>query len=192
MCPARVFSITISPVVPTPDFSLYSRRCRFIVDEETITEGKVKNDFSHLLTSLINALEETEELYKKQAGSVLADYTFTEMHCIEKIGKIEDPNVTKLAAAMNITRGGISRLVKKIRKKGAVAAYAFDTNKKEIYYRLTETGRKVFDAHEKIHENWRKYDESFFKQFTAEEIAFGKSFLEKYVKHIKNFKRPVI
>jgi len=159
-----------------------------IVDTETIWGKALKNDFSHLLSSLVNALEEADAIYKKQADPILADYTLTEMHCVEKIGKIENPNVTKLATEMNITRGGISRLLKKIRKKGAVETYASDTNKKEVYYRLTPTGRKVFDAHEEIHENWRKYDESFFKKFTAEEIAFGIGFVEKYIKHVKRFK----
>ena len=144
----------------------------------------MKNDFSYLLTALLNSFEQAGALYKETADPVLAHYTITEMHCIEKIGRLENPNVTKLAKAMNITRGGISKLVKKIIQRGAVETYVSETNKKEIYYRLTDLGRKVFDAHEKLHKNWRKRDAEFFRKFSEEEIVLGKTFIQKYVKHL--------
>ena len=147
----------------------------------------MKKDFSHLLSSLIVALKEADDLYKKQADPVLSDYTVTEMHCIENIGKTKDPNVTKLAAAMNITRGGISKMIKKILHKGAIETYSDGDNKKEIYYRLTASGQHVFDAHEEIHKKWRKHDEEFFNQFSDKEIAFGKLFIKKYIRHLTDF-----
>ena len=91
----------------------------------------MQNDFSHLLSSLTVALKEADDIYKNRADPVLSDYTVTEMHCIENIGKTESPNVTKLAAAMNLTRGGVSKMIKKILKKGAAEAYTDEANKKE-------------------------------------------------------------
>ena len=147
----------------------------------------MQNDFSHLLSSLTVALKDADDLYKKRADPVLSDYTVTEMHCIENIGKTDAPNVTKLAAAMNLTRGGVSKMIRKILKKGAAEAYTDDANKKEIYYRLTALGKRVFDAHEDIHKKWRKQDEAFFKRFSDKEIAFAKQFIKKYIKHLTDF-----
>ena len=147
----------------------------------------MQNDFTHLLSSLTVALKEADDLYKNRADPVLSDYTVTEMHCIENIGKTESPNVTKLAATMNLTRGGVSKMIKKILKKGAAEAYTDEANKKEIYYRLTDLGKRVFDAHEELHEQWRKNDEAFFERFSAKAIAFGNRFIKKNLKHLTEF-----
>lgn len=41
-----------------------------------------------------------------------AGFTLNELEVIEHIGKIPDPNVTKLANASYMTRGAISKLTK--------------------------------------------------------------------------------
>ena len=144
---------------------------------------EMKN-FNNLLNSLLYSIEELELSLKKTYG-VLNDVTITELHCIENIGKIENPNVTKLSNALNITRGGVSKLIKKIIKKGLIETYSNENNRKEIYYKLTELGIKIFDAHENIHKKWNKRDEEFFKNLTQEEIQTGINFITKYTQHTK-------
>lgn len=61
------------------------------------------------------------------------------MHCIEYIGKNEDSNVTNLANDFYITRAAISKLTKKL-----IESCQKPENKKEIYYKFTENGWKIF------------------------------------------------
>lgn len=138
------------------------------------------------LSMLLNTFELINNTLKNHAEPVLYGYTITEMHCIECIGKIENPNVTKISQSLNITRGGVSKMIKKLISKGAIDTYTRGENKKEIYYILTNLGQEVFQAHEKIHQEWNDKDTEFFKQFDKNEIEFALNFLQKYSQHLKD------
>lgn len=49
-----------------------------------------------------------------------------------------------------MTRGAISKLTKKLIKKGLIVSYQKPDNKKEIYFRLTEQGKVINKVHEKL------------------------------------------
>jgi len=124
--------------------------------------------------------------HKKAFGDILADYTFTEMHCIDAIGKIENPNVTKIAQTMNLTKAAISKMIKKLLNKNAIEIYKNPENKKEIYYKLTLIGWDVYNKHLTIHENWCNKDEIFFKQFDENELKITFNVLSEYAKALKS------
>lgn len=71
-------------------------------------------------------------------------------------------------------------MIKKLISKGAIDTYTRDENKKEIYYILTSLGQEVFQAHEKIHQEWNDKDTEFFKQFDKNEIEFALNFLHTH------------
>lgn len=143
-------------------------------------------EFDSLIKSLLYIAEEMDTAIKN-SDRTLAGFTVNEMHCIDYIGKTKNPNVTKLAAALNLTRGGISRLIKKLITKKAVELYTSQTNKKEIYYKLTPVGKKVFTAHKRIHLAYHRQDAVFFKQFSPKEAAIGINFIKKYIKHTQQY-----
>lgn len=71
-------------------------------------------------------------LDKVKMETALAGYTASEVHCMEFIGKHTDPNVTKMAEAMYMTRGAISKLTKKMVKKGISKAIKKQRTKKKF------------------------------------------------------------
>lgn len=146
----------------------------------------MEKDLNTVLSVLWNTFELMNVAMKEHAEPELAGYTITEMHCIEHIGKLENPNVTKISQMLHITRGGVSKLIKKLMQRGAVVSYNSESNKKEIYYRLTPSGEKVFQAHELLHKKWNDKDVEFFKQFNDEEIKFAMDFIKKYTEHLNN------
>lgn len=81
-------------------------------------------------------------LNKQKMEEALKEYKPSEVHCIESIGKSVDPNVTKLAESLYMTRGAISKITKKLIKKDVIESYQKPENKKEIYFKLTEQGKK--------------------------------------------------
>ncbi|NCD26799.1 MAG: MarR family transcriptional regulator, partial [Deltaproteobacteria bacterium] len=70
---------------------------------------------------------------------------------------------------MRMTRGAISKIVKKLIGKELVESYQVLENKKEIYFRLTENGRRLFDEHLKCHTQARCEKLALLQEFTAAE-----------------------
>ncbi len=114
----------------------------------------------------------------------LKGYKSSEVHCIEYIGKNADSNVTKLADCFYQTRGAISKITKKLIKKGIIESYQKMDNKKEIYFRLTSHGKAINKIHEKLHKEFRDRDKIVFEQITEEQFDSMLSFVEKYSRHL--------
>ena len=111
-------------------------------------------------------------------------YTSSEVHCIEYIGKNAESNVTKLAESFFMTNGAISKMTRKLIKKGAIESYQKPDNKKEIYFRLTEQGKAVNEIHEELHRGFQERDKAVFEQVTEEQFDGMLRFMEKYSRHL--------
>jgi DNA-binding MarR family transcriptional regulator len=123
-------------------------------------------------------------LNKDKMEDSLKGYNSSEVHCIEYIEKNLDSNVTKLAESFYMTRGAISRITKKLIKKGLIESYQKSDNKKEIYFRLTEQGKVIYKIHEDLHKEFEERDKVVFDQVTEEEFDSILSFVEKYSRHL--------
>ena len=123
-------------------------------------------------------------LNKFKMEDSLKDYKSSEVHCIEYIGKNVDSNVTKLAESFYMTRGAISKLTKKLIKKGIIESYQKPDNKKEIYFRLTSQGKVIYNIHEELHKEFQERDKAVFDQVTEEQFDMMLSFVENYSKHL--------
>ena len=62
-----------------------------------------------------------------------------------------------------MTRGAISKITKKLIKKGVIESYQKSDNKKEIYFRLTKSGKAVYEIHENLHKKFQKRDKVAFE-----------------------------
>lgn len=123
-------------------------------------------------------------LNKFKMESALKAYKPSEVHCIEYIEKNEDSNVTQLAASLYMTTSAISKLTKKLVKKGFIESYKKEDNKKEVYFRLTEEGKRINKIHEKLHKEFQERDKIIFEQITDEQFNIMLSFIEKYSNHL--------
>ena len=66
-----------------------------------------------LLQEIALMLEHQDMLSKLTESQCLDEYGYSETHCIDNIGRLELPNVTKIAEQMQMTRGAISKMTKK-------------------------------------------------------------------------------
>jgi len=123
-------------------------------------------------------------LNKVKMEDSLKEYKSSEVHCIEYIERNVDSNVTKLAESFYMTRGAISKLTKKLIKKGIIESYQKPDNKKEIYFRLTEQGKAVNKIHDELHKEFQERDKVVFEQVTEEQYDTMLSFVEKYSRHL--------
>ena len=145
-----------------------------------------KNKTNQLLQGFADIYNKTVYLNKFKMESALKECTSTETHCIEYIEKNSDSNVTKLADAFYMTRGAISKLTKKLIKKGYIESYVKSDNKKEIYFKLTPKGERIYKIHEELHEEFTKRDEPAFQKITEEQLNSILNFVENYNNHLDN------
>lgn len=140
-------------------------------------EEQVIMGFRDLLNKLVS-------LNKSKMEDSLKGYKSSEVHCIEFIEKNADSNVTKLAEFFYMTNGAISKMAKKLIKKGLIESYQKPDNKKEIYFRLTEQGKVVYNIHEQLHKEFQERDKAVFEQITEEQFDSMLNFVEKYSRHL--------
>lgn len=133
-----------------------------------------------LLKEIALMLERQDMLSQLTENQCLDEYGYSETHCIDFIGRLELPNVTKIAEHMRMTRGAISKMTKKLLTKGLIEKYTLETNKKEIYFRLTEQGKVLFDEHAKRHELWEKRDMDFLARYPREKVATVYEFMQEF------------
>ncbi|KAA0769579.1 MULTISPECIES: MarR family transcriptional regulator [Bacillus] len=140
-------------------------------------EEQVMNGFRELYNKMV-------WLNKDKMEEGLKGFKSSEVHCIEYIENNADSNVTQLAEAFYVTRGAISRMTKKLIKKGLIESYQKSENKKEIYFRLTEQGKAIYKIHEELHKEFQERDKAVFEQVTESEFDSIISFVEKYSRHL--------
>lgn len=133
-----------------------------------------------LLKEIALMLERQDMLSKLTENKCLDEYGYSETHCIDYIGRLELPNVTKIAEHMGMTRGAISKMTKKLLEKGLIEKYTLETNKKEIYFRLTEQGKELFDEHAKRHERWERRDMEFLSRYSKDEVCMVHKFMKEF------------
>lgn len=133
-----------------------------------------------LLKEISLMLEHQDMLSKLTENVCLDEYGYSETHCIDYIGRLELPNVTKIAEHMQMTRGAISKMTKKLLNKGLIEKYSLETNKKEIYFRLTDQGKLLFEEHAKRHRLWEKRDMQFLSRYSKEEIDVISRFMKEF------------
>ena len=133
-----------------------------------------------LLKELALMLERQDMLSKLTVGKCLDEYGYSETHCIDYIGRLELPNVTKIAEHMGMTRGAISKMTKKMLAKGLIEKYTLESNKKEVYFKLTDLGKMLFEEHAKRHKRWEKRDMEFLSHYSTEDVKTVYQFMKEF------------
>ena len=123
-------------------------------------------------------------LSKLKEDKALRNYNNSELHIIAAIGDLEKPNVTSLAEYMGMTRGGSGKNIKKLTEAGLVSSYQIDGNAKNIYYRLTDLGKIIYEKHAEAHEAWLMRDRKFMSGFSDEQLSQVADFMTRYIEHI--------
>ena len=137
------------------------------------------------LLSLFKEYGDKQEILSKlREDQSLREYNNSELHIIAAIGDLEQPNVTSLADHMGMTRGGICKNVKKLTEAGLISSYQLDGNAKNIYYRLTDAGKIIYEKHAEAHEAWLARDMAFMESFSDKQLNQITAFMKRYIEHI--------
>lgn len=92
------------------------------------------------------------------------------IHLIDVVGKHPEFNVTQIAEVLGNTKGAVSQMTAKLVHKGLIERRQSEANEKEITFVLTESGRAVYDGHEKLHAELYQRLEEILGEFSQEDV----------------------
>lgn len=112
-----------------------------------------------------------------------------EMHTIEAVVIHPGINATSLASVMGFSKGMLSKLIRELERRGMVTAYKKKNNLKEVHYRATPLGRRIYESHVQFHKmpgNGVEVYEHFYALPNEQKLAII-DFLYQYGDMYKSF-----
>ena len=102
-----------------------------------------------LLVQLFNDILHIEEKAIKSTG--IDNLSITEIHTIDAIGTEGNKTMGEIANNLRITVGTLTTAINRLIKKGYVERKRIEEDRRVVLVNLTESGQKVFDAHNICH-----------------------------------------
>lgn len=137
------------------------------------------------LIILFKEFADKQERIKKLAkNEKIRDYNYSEIHTIAAIGDLDEPNVTNISNYLNMTRGGISKIAKKLIQQGLITTEQRNDNIQKIFYNLTPKGKLLYDEHSKTHECRFNRDKEFLNRFSEEQLKTVYDFMNQFNEYL--------
>lgn len=103
----------------------------------------------------------------------------SEIHIINIIGLYKGIHISEIARKFGVTKGAISKAIKKLEKKGLVEKLIDKDNNTRTIVILTDKGTQAYEGHEEYHQQNDKYLYSFFDSLNERELLVLETFLQK-------------
>jgi len=151
------------------------------------TKTKILNDMIEKTIRLFNKYNSLEkELYNFDIDELL---TPAEIHTIDCIGRNSEINVTNLAAKLGITKGAVSQMVNKLKKRDLVIKLKDSDNDKEVILLLSKKGKIAFNGHIKFHADIYKDFMPLLENTSIEGINSFKEIINKIEFYLDRYKK---
>lgn len=122
------------------------------------------------LFNLFELAENIGRMHRKERDDWETDLQPSEIHVIAFLSENSGSNLSVIASAVGITRGGASKILKRLEKKNMIAAFQRPGNRKEIYFELTGEGGRICEKHLEIHRKWKNRDLKVLNRLGRNEI----------------------
>jgi DNA-binding MarR family transcriptional regulator len=109
----------------------------------------------------------------------------SEVHALEAINNHEGANISDLAGHMAVTIGAVWQIARKLKSKGLVKGYHQKDNRKEVYFRLTDSGRIAREGHIRHHETLNAGWFDFIDRLTESHAKVISDFFDEIVKSME-------
>jgi len=132
-----------------------------------------------IISKLSHSLAEMEELAREDHN--LNDLTLVQMHYLEIISELSNPNITELATAMALTKPTVTVALDKLMQKGYVAKIQSDEDRRSSHLHLTKKGMQINAVHEHAHARFVELMQEALEPAELEQLA---NLLEKLLQKI--------
>ncbi|MCK9312341.1 MAG: MarR family transcriptional regulator [Bacteroidales bacterium] len=133
----------------------------------------------NIIAKLSQNLGEMEELAREQLN--IKELTTAQMHYLEVINEMSNPNITELATEMRLTKPSVTVALDKLIKKGYVTKIQSDEDRRSSHLHLTKKGMQINQMHEHAH---AQFAELMLEAFEPKELEVLTVLLEKLTKSL--------
>lgn len=106
-------------------------------------------NLTEIVATLSNLMAEMEEAAKSQFN--LSELTHNQLHYLETISKLGNPNITELSAALQLTKPTVKVAVDKLIDRDYVFKVQSDEDRRSAHLHLTEKGKLINQMHDYAH-----------------------------------------
>ncbi len=135
------------------------------------------DEFIEIISQLSHLIGQAEEQTREEYHKL--HLTITQMHYLETINFMHNPNVTELATQLNLSKPSVKAVVDKLVVKDCIYKVRSDADRRSAHLHLTEKGKLIQQMHDKAHRN---IAELFMNKLSEEEITQLKELLMKVLK----------
>jgi len=132
-----------------------------------------------IISKLSQNLGEMEELAREQLN--IKELTTAQMHYLEIINEMSNPNITELATEMRLTKPTVTVALDKLILKGYVAKIQSDEDRRSSHLHLTKKGMQINQMHERAHTQFAELMEEMLETDELEALTV---LLEKLTKSL--------
>lgn len=123
------------------------------------------NNLIGMVSKLSNLIGQMEEAAKAQFN--LSNLTHIQMHYLETISKLDNPNITELATNLKLSKPTVKVAVDKFIEKDYVFKVQSDEDRRSAHLHLTEKGKLINQMHDFAH---KRIAESISRKLNNEEL----------------------
>lgn len=118
-----------------------------------------------IIAKLSNIMAQMEEKTKEQYNPT--GLTQTQMHYLETIGQLSNPNFTELSLALKLSKPTVTVAIDKLIERDCVYKVRSDQDRRSTHLHLTEKGILLNQMHDFAH---KSIAELFSKKLSKQEI----------------------
>lgn len=143
--------------------------------------SEAKAIINELLVDIFNRILSIEGEELKKQGVKLS---MNEIHVLEAVSVVEEPNMTNIAAKLGVTIGSATTAINTLVQKGYVRRYTDDSDRRKVLIALESPAKPVLKIHNQFH---KKMIDSIFEDLNIEEDEVLITSLKKVSSY---FKKP--
>lgn len=133
---------------------------------------------------LANKINQTNKIPRDYGSGHILYHS--EIHTIEAINNHENVNASELSKILGITNGAVNQVTSKLINKGLIEQYKLNDNNKEVFYRLTELGKKANLGHSEYHKAEYENILQYLNNANEDQIKAVDSFLDRLIEKWPN------
>jgi DNA-binding MarR family transcriptional regulator len=122
-------------------------------------------ELKQIVEKLSGMMGQMEEAAKEQFN--FTGLTLIQMHYLEVINYLDNPNITELAAALRLKKPTVTVAVEKLIEKDYLFKVQSDADRRSQHIHLTEKGKLINEMHDYAH---RRIVEYIGRNLTSDEL----------------------
>lgn len=111
--------------------------------------------------------------------------TYSDLSFLKCVQRNENNKAGDISLYLGITNGAVVQLAKKLEGKGYLESYRMEGNKKEVYYRLTESGQTACEGYDKYNDDMNALIEAYIKDLDEDTLCTIKGLFEVIITGIE-------